>query len=77
MRTERDVLMMVENHIIAVQCYPVKELWRLDDARKLIREYLAGTHFCDDCEGSGWKVVDHVICLPCDGTGRVVKETKK
>jgi DnaJ-class molecular chaperone len=74
--SEREVLMMVENHIIAAQCYPDEKEFRgrLEEARRLIRNYLSGDAFCGKCGGTGWIVVDHVICLPCDGTGRTKRE---
>lgn len=79
MRTEREVLMLVENKIIAAQCFPRETAFRaqLDDALTLIRNYLSGDAFCEECDGTGWKVTDYVICLTCNNTGRVTKGDKK
>ena len=77
--TEREVLMAVDNKIIAAQCYPDEREFRarLDEARKMIRDYLSGTAFCDACAGTGWSVTDHVICLHCNNTGRTIPEDER
>ena len=76
---ERETLMSVENHIIAVMCYPdaerenidKAELWeRLATARAEIRKCLKDYPPCRKCTGSGWMVIDHAICLECNGSGR-------
>ena len=67
---ERETLMSVENDLIAVMCYPKEEWDRLEDARGKIRACLKRHPPCPKCWGSGWMVIDHAICLECNGSGR-------
>ena len=73
-RDERNTLMSVENHLIAFQCFPSVEAKRIKTALREIRVCLKTNAPCPECDGTGWQVVDRVICLVCSNTGRIFDE---
>ena len=71
---ERDTLITVDKLIQGALVLGDSD--RVREARRLINEAI-DYEPCVACDAHGWLVVDHVICLKCEGSGRILTQEER